>query len=212
MNLQELARLILTVNARPLNRIRFAKTIYFVHKELIRKGIMHSEDIAYIRSPLGPVPEGFLALALSPYILLQKTNALLSFEAEEYLINPHHTESGPPLASYTRLQPLVKKTLDLLETHPTASLVEASHDPSWLNHPNGARYFIKPTDLKNTFPYAQIRIKIRIKRKKPNNQTGALQANLLRGMLHDIVQESTDLEYPDQPDHDNQSSMPDKEP
>ena len=60
------------------------------------------------------------------------------------------------------------------------------------------------------FPFPQIRIKIRIKRKKPSSQAGALQANLLRGMLKDIVQESTDLEYPDQPDTDK--STPKQEP
>ena len=211
MNMQELARLILSINAAPLNRIRFAKTIYFVHKELIRKGMMQPEDISYIRSPLGPVPEGFLTLALAPSILLRKTaTPLLSFDAEEYLINPEYPETSPPLISQSRLQPLIKRVLDLLNAHSTTALVEASHDPSWLSHPNGVHYLISTTDLKNMFPFPQIRIKIRIKRKKPSSQAGALQANLLRGMLKDIVQESTDLEYPDQPD--TNKSTPKQEP
>lgn len=208
MKLQELARLILSINSGPLNRIRFAKTIYFVHKELIRKGIMRSEDVAYIRSPLGPVPDGFLTLSLSPYIILRKTNAPLSFDAEEYLLNPEQPETSPPLSIQVQSRPIIQKTLNLLNAHSTASLVEASHDLSWQQHLNGERYYIIPTDLKNTFPFSQIRIKIRIKTKKPVNPTGALQANLLRGMIHDIVKESTDLEYPDTQDQPEQASQP----
>lgn len=56
MNLYQLSKTILLLNKAPINKVRFARVIYFVHKELIRKKFMSAEDIAYIRSPLGLSP------------------------------------------------------------------------------------------------------------------------------------------------------------
>lgn len=197
MNFHELAITILLLNHGPISKVRFARTIYFVHKELIRKGIMKSEDIAYIRSPLGPVPEGFMRLAIDiPSIISQKiSSSLLSYESEEYAMNDL-VDKLPE--QHREVAAVIEKVLDMLKLRTTPELVEASHDPSWRLHRNGARYFISAADLRNIFPFPQIRIRIKIKR-PASNEIGALQATLVRGMISDIVKESTDLEYPDQP-------------
>ena len=202
MNLYQLSKTILLLNKAPINKVRFARVIYFVHKELIRKKFMSAEDIAYIRSPLGPVPDGMLKLTLDhPNIITNPASDRPSFAAEEYTIklsDAEEDEETVMLEQYREVLKAVERTLKALAEHTTPELVQASHsDPSWIANFNGARYFITPADLKNPFPFNTIRVKIRIKR-APQNELGALQANLLRGMMQDIVKESTDLEYPDQ--------------
>ncbi len=219
MNLAQLAFLILDLNQAPISRIRFTKTIYFIHKELIRKGIMQAEDIAYLRLPLGPVPEGFMALALqSPAIVVRKIVAAhLSYEAEEYGLKPNSPNfvSSDEIKNSDFAKKTILRVLELLASHSTPELVEASHDPSWLSESNGAKYYLTPLDLKNTFPLPQIRLKIKFRGSlkgilgTPANEFGQLQANLIRGMLTDIVKESTDLEYPDE---ETSSSKDKKQP
>lgn len=203
MNLYQLSKTILLLNKAPINKVRFARVVYFIHKELIRKKFMSPEDIAYIRSPLGPVPEGLLQLSLEhPNIVTNLASGHPSFAAEEYTLNPTDAEQDEEitmLEQYREVLKATERTLKALAIHTTSELVRVSHtDPSWTAHFNGARYFITPADLKNPFPFNTIRVKIRIKR-PAQNELGALQANLLRGMINDIVKESTDLEYPDQP-------------
>ncbi len=204
MNLYELAHAILAVNGQPIDRMRFTKTIYFVHKELVRKGKMKAQDITYIRLPLGPVPTGFLDLTGEHRdIKLRPIPAHILYAAEEYYV-----ESTPEQPA-TEIAAIIKRLLQLLKAHSTTELVIASQDPSWLAHQNGEEYTISSADLRNTFPLPHIRLKIRIKRQP--NHLGALQAHLLRGMLNDIVKESTDLEYPDENSPENQSGNPEQQ-
>lgn len=204
MNLYQLSRAILSLSPQPITKLRFARILYFVHKELIRKGFMQIEDIAYIRSPLGPVPEGLKKLALNYRdIILQKTTSDLSYASEEFLIDHDSVDQETNfLEQYRDILKVIDQTLQALNLHRTPELIEASHDPSWLANFNGVRYFLTPADLKNTFPFAKVRLRIRIKPTPKNsastNDLGRIQANLLRGMLNDIVKESTDLEYPDE--------------
>lgn len=197
MNLHELASAILFLNQQPISRVRFSRTIYFVHKELIRKKLMRAEDIPYVRLPLGPVPEGFTALALgNTNISVRPIHSPgLSYEAEEFIFTADQALQGEP-DHQEAIRRAISKTLIALSTHPTSELVAASHDLSWRTHANGERYFLTSADLKNTFPFTPILLRIRLKR-PVNNEIGLLQATLLRGMLNDIVRESTDLEYPD---------------
>lgn len=200
MNLYELSKTILSLNKAPINKVRFARVIYFVHKELIRKKFMSPEDIAYIRSPLGPIPEGLLRLTLEHPNITAHPALGPSFAAEEYTINlsdADETEETLMLEQYRDILKATERTLKALSAYTTPELVEASHaDPSWINNFNGVHFFITPADLKNPFPFTTIRIKIRVK--PAPSEISALQANLLRGMMRDIVKESTDLEYPDQ--------------
>lgn len=199
MRLYDLASLILYLNHEPISRLRFARTIYFVHKQLIRKKLMHPEDIAYLRLPLGPVPEGFMTLTFdhSGISVRPISSSILSYEAEEFVFSG---STGELILrdGHESLYHVIEKTLAALKVHSTSELVAASHDHSWLTHANGERYFLTAADLKNTFPFIAISLRFRLKR-PTNNEIGLLQATLLRGMLNDIVRESTDLEYPDQP-------------
>lgn len=179
-----------------MTRLRLTKTIYFVHKELIRKQIMQKQDIAYIRLPLGPTPENLPAALINhPNILIQDLSSNLLYENQSYTIlsQPEHLPDAPEGTKTS-----IKKILKLLRPYSIPELVKASQDPSWLMHANGEKYYITATDLKNTFPNPKLDFKIRLKSTPVNNEIGALQATLLRGMLADIVKESTDLEYPDQ--------------
>lgn len=215
MNLYELARIILLLNHHPISKVRFARTIYFTHKELVRKKFMKINDIAYIRSPLGPIPDGFLSLARDYTEIIVKHNPTtnLSYATEEYTINPDiETDSEiSMLEQYREILSAVEHTLGALQGFTTPQLVHVSHtDPSWLDHSNGELYYLTPADLKNTFPFTSfspIQLKIRLQRPK-NNRSGALQATLLKGMIADIVKESTDLEYPD----DKNTAKPPQKP
>lgn len=201
MNLEQLTILVLSLSETPLTRIRLAKTLYFVHKELVHKKLMTFQDISYIRLPLGPAPEGLSGLLdAHPDILAQDSPVNLLYDNKTYTLKATEKSPNfdPKIISY------VQKILKLLDNYRTPELVHASQeDPSWLAHLNGERYQFTSADLKNPFPNPQLRLKIHIK--TTPNDIGALQATLLRGMLADIVKESTDLEYPDQ-------ATPDKAP
>lgn len=194
MTLQHLTQLILSLNQAPLTHIRLTKAIYFVHKELVRKKLMQLSDISYIRLPLGPTPQGFPEIIAHPDITIEHRPSNLLYETKLYRLQ----QSTPPADLPSSTVNIVQKLLKLLETYPTLELVRASQDPSWSAHLNGEIYQLTPADLKNTFPLTPFRLKIHIKTSAHLNEIGALQATLLRGMLNDIVKESTDLEYPDE--------------
>lgn len=208
MTLYEISRSILLLNHGPISKIRLARMIYFTHKDLVRKKFMQLDEIAYIRSPLGPIPEGFLALPQEhPGIISQRnTKTNLAYASEEYAVPSNDIDAETStLEQYRDVLSAIERVLKALHGIPTPELIRASHrDPSWIAHNNGDVYYITAADLKNTFPFSTlptIRIKIRFSRPPAgqNNEIGALQANLLRGMITDIVKESTDLEYPNDP-------------
>ncbi len=206
MTIQELAHTILRINRTPISRVRFARIIYFVHKELIRKKFMTPEDIAYIRSPLGPIPEGFATLAensLNIIVSHRDDPDDLSYTAEEYAVR-NHTDAEidaetTMLEQYRDILNTIENTLKTIRGYTTPELIQTCHrEPSWLAHANGELYYITPEDLKKSLPtpnFSPIRIKIRLIG-HPSSKKSAMQANLLRGMIADIVKESTDLEYP----------------
>lgn len=204
MTLYEISRSILLLNHAPISKIRLARMVYFVHKDLVRKKLMQIDEIAYIRSPLGPIPEGFLDLPKEhPGITSQRNpDANLSYANEEYTVPSGDAETeSTNLEQYRDVLSAIERVLKALRGIPTPELIRASHrDPSWIAHDNGDIYNITAADLKNTFPFSTlpaIRIKVHFSRSTP--EIGAIQANLLRGMISDIVKESTDLEYPDDP-------------
>lgn len=226
MKLHELASLILAIEHHSMRRVRFAKAIYFTHKALVNQKLMLISDIAYIRLPLGPVPDGFLSLALDyPELISEKTDIIghLSYESEFF---PAHPEPETFIASFDqKITSVVRQILTLLDGFSTPELVKHSQDPSWLMHFNGEHYELTPLDLKNTFPIlpkaqrlfqktakitirlpSKFRLQFKIPPNSPPTEIGTLQANLLRGMLKDIVKESTDLEYPDETSTKDHSS------
>jgi len=200
MNLEQLTYLVLSLNGHPLTRIRLTKAIYFTHKELVRKKLMQLDDITYIRLPLGPAPADLPEIILQhPHIIINDIPSDLLYENKTYTLK---STERPNNISPEAVN-IIQKTLKLLENYRTPELVRASQDPSWFTHANGETYHLTTNDLKTTLPLAPLRFKIHLK--TPPNEIGTLQATLLRGMLSDIVKESTNLEYPDAP-------APDKSP
>lgn len=213
MNQLDLARIILLLIGRPVSKVRLARLIYFAHKDLIRKKLLSPSDILYIRSPLGPIPDGYTTLTLdSEDIVAQRnTSSNLSYTSEDYTVSERAIEAEATLLEqYRDMLGVIEKTLKILRPYTTPELIRISHnEPSWLAHHNGEIYQISPQDLKLTFPEQKpLRIKLNLipmidKSKNDANRVGAMQAHLLRGMIADIVKESTDLEYPDNPKTEN---------
>lgn len=182
--LNHLAKNILALERNPISKVRFAKTIYFVYKELVRNQLVDIKSLKFIRMPLGPVPDGFMALS-DDAIKITHTPAGsgLIYESVNYhtdaLFNGSNAEKN-----------IIQKTLNILRKNSTSELVEISHkDYSWLNNKNGNRYHITDKDMANNLSLLT----------DTTNQDNddRLQASLVRGMLDDIVSESTDLEYPE---------------
>ena len=192
MTLYDLAKIILLLEKEPITKVRFAKTIYFVHKELINRGFCSVTEIQYVRMPLGPVPSGFMTLTVEyPDIISKAFSTGLPYNSTVYSTPPNKKR----LLFNRKPNPLEKvigEILDTLRSVTTSSLIEISHrDPSWISNSNGYTYTISEADLKNPLPQKGIHT-----RSGDDNQL--IQASLVRGMIDDIVSESTDLEYPDE--------------
>lgn len=182
--LETLAKQILSFEKEGISKVRFAKILYFTHKGLVQKGIVQASEMRFIRMPLGPVPVGFNDLS-SPDIEVHIEPSSLSYNKQVYSLK---TPAAAPSTGYTDT---VKKIVGELRSFPTSSLVEISHqEPSWKNNPNGKEYVISTEDLKLSLPGGN-----------PASLTQErddqlLQAKLVEGMIDDIVEESTSLEYP----------------
>jgi hypothetical protein len=189
MNLKQLATLILSIEKPGLSKVRFAKTIYYVHKELVRAGVMTTEDINYIRMPLGPVPDGFMQLTENQDDIVTETiKTGLSYNSLNYRLRRRRFFSPRVRRNeiFNGIDAIVKNLHDVS----TGVLVEKSHEESsWINHKNGQIYSISSRDMRNPLPVKQKGISQILENQK-------IQASLVDGMLEDIVSESTDLEYP----------------
>ena len=76
---------------------------------------------------------------------------------------------------------------------PRSEAALPSHkEPSWFRLENGSEYIISDADIKQGLP-----TRISTDQLNPEIDEQRIQAHLLEGMLHDIVEESTLLEYPD---------------
>ena len=87
---------------------------------------MQIEDIAYIRSPLGPVPEGLKKLAVDYRdITLQKTTSDLSYASEEFLINHNSIDQETNfLEQYRDILKVIDQTLQALSLHLLRQLLQ----------------------------------------------------------------------------------------
>lgn len=183
--LKLLAKDILFQSHSAISKVRFAKMIYFAYKHLVKLNIYSSEDLAFIRMPLGPVPVGFMDLSTSSDFLV-KTSALgLMYNRESYELKDR--EKYLCAIDEKILNEFVLK----LHSFSTSKLVELSHeDYSWKNHSNGQEYFLTKKDLETTLPRTSILVNEDI-----DNQL--IQARLVHGMEDDAVVDSTNLEYPE---------------
>ena len=188
MDLYTLAKNILVINSKGISKVRFAKTIYFAYKDMVSNDLCDIDDIQFIRMPLGPVPEGFMTLAVEhPDIMTRyESSEGLPYNSRIYFVDTDpHTNIPDDIENSLRI------TLERVGRLKTSELVEISHkDPSWIAHVNGEHYSIVPNDLKDKLPNKQLLARL-------DSDDHLLQASLVKGMLDDIVKESTDLEYPD---------------
>lgn len=185
--LNNLAKEILNNEPNGLSKVRFAKTIYFIHKGLTLKNLTQSDAMRFIRMPLGPVPVGFMDLHTDSEIIIKTSSSSLAYNTETYLLKEYN-EQFDKLHRET-----IASLVGTLRNVPTSELVEISHkDPSWNIHMNGSEYVISDEDLSNGLPNQD-----EAKNLSPEIDEQRIQAQLVEGMLHDIVEESTLLEYPD---------------
>ncbi len=170
-----------------ISKVRLAKFIYFAHKALVQQRLAHVSDLGFVRMPLGPVPLGFKDLPDDPTITVGHTATGLSYTKQVFRF------SGSLPTNDSRVTH-VQDVYHQLHVLPTSALVEASHnEPSWIRHANGEEYFIEKEDIALPLPTAQHALLTQ----EADNQR--LQAKLVEGMLDDIVEESTRLEYPVKP-------------
>lgn len=185
--LYQLAKVILLIEKDGLSKVRFAKTIYFVHKELARLGVMERGELEYIRMPLGPVPNGFMRLAddHTDIKTIVKHTGLL-YDALTYKMAwPSHFIAKRSNPLYLKIEEILSR----LHNISTSSLVEISHkEPSWIRHKNGDVYSIALVDMTRPFPVSGGKTDV--------DENQRMQASLVKGMLEEIVEESTALEYP----------------
>ncbi|OGJ39254.1 MAG: hypothetical protein A3A82_00430 [Candidatus Pacebacteria bacterium RIFCSPLOWO2_01_FULL_47_12] len=189
--LNTLAKEILALLPRSISKVKFAKVIYFCFKDLVVTNYQDTNKIAFIRMPLGPVPDGFMDLEVDKEIIITQESVGLTYDRQNYALAPNTIINLPEYSQ--RLKTFVSE----LDNLATSTLVTISHkEPSWLSLPNGQSYYISLEDLKLPLP------------QQHRNTTNLsdqldqqlLQARLINGMKLEIVQDNTALEYPDNPD------------
>lgn len=182
--LRKLSLQILSCAPDGVSKVKFAKIIYFTFKEMVKNTDAKKNELAFIRMPLGPVPKGFYNLGAEHDISIRnKASGYLIYNTEIY-------SSKSKDFSGKKISPNIQKVITSLLRQSTSKLVEASHkDYSWKNHSNGDEYFIENRDLINTYPKRRVAIDDEIDQQK-------LQAKLMEGMLEEIVDGTTSLEYP----------------
>lgn len=183
--LLQLAKQILSVK-NSLSKVYFAKLIYFVHKGLVQKGLSKKEDLKFIRMPLGPVPVGFRDIKKDSGIQIKEEDTGLIYNKQIYCLS---TENDKDIKD--ERYDTVKIIVNNLSQLSTSELVEYSHnEPSWQKHENSDEYYLGNNDLKRPLPQKGRHVA------NPKLDNQKLQALLLSGMMDEIVEDSTSLEYP----------------
>lgn len=181
-----LSKQILLVKSEGITKVRYAKMIYLIFKGLVQGNILSSNELKFIRMPLGPVPDGFMDLYLDKDIILSEAQTGLSYNKQIYSLKNTNIE---PVSYFAEITKIINK-IDILST---SSLVEYTHsEPSWKTYPNGATYYIEDKDLARSLPHDGSKSP-----NDPERDNQLLQAYLIDGMIKEIVDESTALEYPD---------------
>lgn len=183
--LLQLAKQILSVK-KSLSKVYFAKLIYFVHKGLVQKGLSKKEDLAFIRMPLGPVPVGFNRITEDRDIETREEDTGLIYNKQIYCLSKENS-----IKIKDERHDTIKIIVNDLSKLSTSELVEYSHcESSWQKHENSEKYYLDDNDLKKPLPREGKRAS------NPKLDDQKLQALLLSGMIDEIVDDSTSLEYP----------------
>lgn len=166
------------------SKVKFAKLIYFVHKELVRSQLVSSNELSFVRMPLGPVPVGFMDLENQKGIQVSNIPTPLMYNSQVYNFDGSYESKFSDPAKNNILS-----TLKSLSRLSTTDIVDLAHkEYSWVNRPNGNEYIIEDRDLETKIPK-------NFKSRKEGDLS--LQQKLVSGMLSDIVASSTSLEYPE---------------
>lgn len=184
--LTSLAKYLLSFELKEgISKVRLAKLIYFTHKGLVQQGLSEINELKFIRMPLGPVPVDFKTLAGEPAFSTHQVATTLSYNKQVFTLNDNFSVENDPRYKY------VKNIYKQLRTLSTSTLVAESHkEPSWMKYHNGDEYYMEKDDVLLPLPsVTDARVPQAV-----DNQL--LQARLVEGMLDDIVEESTRLEYP----------------
>jgi hypothetical protein len=192
--LLSLAKEILQNSPEGISKVKFAKTIYFIFKGLVQEKLFSVEDLSFIRMPLGPVPNGFMALKNDSGLkVMEKNNGSLAYNSQVYFVSDKVNKSKLDDNQKDKIKQLTSQ----IEEFKTYELVGFSHqEPSWVEFPNGTTYFLSKSDLEIKVPKKSLITKL-FKKEENVNENGRLQEQLVEGMLSDIVEESTTLEYPE---------------
>jgi len=184
-----LAKQILQITPEGLSKVRFAKFLYLVHKALAQGKISNPDALAFIRMPLGPVPVGFKELSKdSGIVVTREQNTGLSYNTQRYSLKKG-VAKVPGDKNRTNA---IQKVMTQLHPLTTSQLVGYTHEePSWKSHKNGDEYFIENADLDRSLPLGKKK-SLAISSEIDDQH---LQAQLVSGMLDEIVDESTALEY-----------------
>lgn len=182
-----LAKQILKLVPQGLSKVKFAKILYFTHKGLVQKNLSASNEMEFIRMPLGPVPVGFKELSQDPEIeVTEMATSPLVYDKQVYILQGMNNYFEDE-----RLK-VIQAISVRLNKLTTSQLVSMAHEePSWLNHKNGQEYSLEKADLEICLSTS------RASKVSSEIATQHLQAKLVEGMIDDIVDESTSLEYPD---------------
>jgi len=166
------------------SKVKFAKLIYFTHKELVRAKLVASEDLDFVRMPLGPVPTGFMALQEYKGIKISQQATALMYNSQVYqYVGDEESQFSDEIKTN------IAQTLKVLNRMSTTAIVDLAHkESSWKKYINGSTYQISNDDLETSLP-----LRPRVGKEDDVN----LQEQLVEGMLSDIVASSTSLEYPD---------------
>ena len=182
--LTTITKQILLANKDGVSKVKLAKMIYFVHKGLVQKKLAKSEDLKFIRMPLGPVPVGFQELSKDSEIRISEENNALEFNKQLYTLD--QADKSLLKNNYEVVESLV----DGLKSLSTSTLVGHSHnEPSWKKLRNGTEYFLGSEDISRPLPK-------RSDKAVSNLEDQKLQSKLVSGLTDDIVEESSKLEYP----------------
>lgn len=166
------------------SKVKFAKLIYFVHKELVRSSLVETSELSFIRMPLGPVPVGFMDLENQAGIKTSLVPTPLMYNTHVYdYIGANRSKFSESM------EQVISSTLKSLDRMSTTDIVDLSHkEASWTKFENGKKFMIDGEDLKTILPKS-------VKSKTENDIN--LQEKLVDGMMSDIVDSSTSLEYPE---------------
>lgn len=181
-----LSRQVLVSSSTGVSKVKLAKLIYLTHKWLIKNSLAHSSDLAYIRMPLGPVPNNFESIRKDSMVGVHEENVGLSYNRLMFSLKPKYVDQ----IKEGEAKDIIKR----FNKYPTSFLVDYTHkEPSWKNHANGDVYTISKEDLKRTFS-------IGTRKRTPSLEIDKqrLQGHLVKGMIEEIVDASTSLEYPEE--------------